>query len=325
MDCTALIEQTDKLKAKASQSTCSELLQQVFSLEDRLLTWYARIQNRAGQPMPYDGEEGYLTPFSCVSSSSAIADNLPAQAGEPLRFNSLSAAQAHVMYWATMLLLYQVMEDLQELMNQDLRQSQSSPSAGSTENDFLLASPQSSNSMMQCLALKQELDLDFADWGDLSLDPEAIQMPSPLLAPTATSPSTSYSCNTSQQQQHQQQQQQQQILSPPLSSTATVPSLITTPDLSYSYACLLCRSARYCMDPSMKALGPQILLFPLWLAKEFFLRSGRLEMHEWCCDMLRVMGDLGICCAPAMGMGDEDLADNKADNNGQIGYSVPVY
>lgn len=96
-----------------------------------------------------------------------------------------------------------------------------------------------------------------------------------------------------------------------------------SPSLSqaHHYATSICRSFRYCTDPSMKVLGAYIILFPMWMAKAFFSRcQGRFgassaavptstcasvsvaaarnsEMLEWCRDALGQMAGLGICAA----------------------------
>ena len=321
MDCTVLIEQTDNLKANKGKGAYNELLQQACSMRDRLLLWYALIQKRAGQPMLYKDE---------VDPSSSVNANLPVQVGDSLRFESLAAAQAHIMYWATMLLLCQIMEDVQELVDRDSMRTYSSPSPDSVgESNFFPTSPQSFMtcnwaSTMQCLTTQQqqqELELDLGGLEDnLFLGPSSIPIPSlpttaaresysSSLSSSLSSPYHSYTpCNSTYQTQ-----------TPPLSTTTVPGPLITTPDLPYSYASLICRSVLYCTDPSMKALGSQLILFPLWLAKEYFVRSHNPEMCEWCCNMLRAMGNSGICCAPTMG--DEGL--DGVNNNGN-GHSVPV-
>ncbi|BDD54645.1 hypothetical protein MAP00_000246 [Monascus purpureus] len=286
VEATALLEYSDLQKNPKlrNQETCQKLLQQCLFLRDRLQVWYAAVQDRCGQPLPWTDEDTTSSSpgsssasfssspspssSSWSSSSSSPPPTNPMQDKNAFTFVSLSAAQIHIYFWLAMLLLHQILDDLYNLTTP-------------VHTRILLPGQYQDQYQYQ------------------------YEYPSPL------SPLLAYACAhpyTSESEPDIGTDDYQDQLSPSLSQ-------------AHYYATSICRSFRYCTDPSMKVLGAYIILFPIWMAKAFFSRcQGRLgassaavptstaasvfvaaarnrEMLEWCRDALGQMAELGICAA----------------------------
>lgn len=310
VDCTSLMAQTDNMKSQTNNGeqgelfACHELLQQAFSLENRLIAWYAAIKERTGEPTLWADDGHQNTPIGT-----------PAQAGgNALQFSSLSAAQIHTLYWSAMLLVYQILDDLQEIVNQDLlSQSQPSPCdveseietmAPRTPESFVLSSTSTSLLQQQQQQQQEQETLtlygpdQFMDMDQLypyPYDPTMHSLSLPLtrsfssfsILPPSPCPSTSTLTSSSTTPAT--------LSAVPLSTSSSSNPII--PDLPYQYASLICQSVRYCVDPAMKALGARLVLFPLLMARGYFGRKCHFEMQMWCCEMLHVLVDSGIGCA----------------------------
>ncbi|KAJ5678729.1 hypothetical protein N7462_006973 [Penicillium macrosclerotiorum] len=69
-------------------------------------------------------------------------------------------------------------------------------------------------------------------------------------------------------------------------------------DVAEHYADLICRSAKFLVQPETKAMGAQILLAPFSQATQFFHSQGATEKHRWCQSVFMVLPRLGFGIAP---------------------------
>lgn len=78
---------------------------------------------------------------------------------------------------------------------------------------------------------------------------------------------------------------------PPLTDKQNRVDFITLTDI---YATEVCRAAAYCLQPSMKALGGQLLLAPLSQSTQFFQVQQSSEKIKWCQAVFMYLPQVGF-------------------------------
>ncbi|RJE19077.1 hypothetical protein PHISCL_08585 [Aspergillus sclerotialis] len=110
IECSALIEQTDNLIHHGNPSlqenicTGEKLLQSCLFIKDRLDLGFWEMQGKLGAPWS----------FPCRSPCwSELNDSiLQSLLANPIEFPSLTCAESHLLYWATFILLYPLIDQL---------------------------------------------------------------------------------------------------------------------------------------------------------------------------------------------------------------------
>lgn len=69
-------------------------------------------------------------------------------------------------------------------------------------------------------------------------------------------------------------------------------------DVAEHYANLICRSAKFLVQPETKAMGAQILLAPFSQATQFYHSQEATEKHKWCQGVFMLLPKLGFGIAP---------------------------
>lgn len=69
-------------------------------------------------------------------------------------------------------------------------------------------------------------------------------------------------------------------------------------DVAEHYADMICRSAKYMVQPETKALGAQIFLAPFSQATQFYHSQETIHKHRWCQSIFMVLPRLGFGIAP---------------------------
>ena len=69
-------------------------------------------------------------------------------------------------------------------------------------------------------------------------------------------------------------------------------------DVAEYYADMICRSAKYMVQPETKALGAQIFLAPFSQATQFYHSQETIHKHRWCQSIFMVLPRLGFGIAP---------------------------
>ncbi|KAJ1711705.1 hypothetical protein NYO67_6146 [Aspergillus flavus] len=113
-DCSALMKQVDGFLKKGAevhdqiQNSGRELLFTCFSLEEKLHRICCRMQKELGKPSVSPANVTCRKDFR----SSLFTDLLP----KPFQFPSLTCAEAHLIYWTALVLLYPLIDQLLEVL-----------------------------------------------------------------------------------------------------------------------------------------------------------------------------------------------------------------
>lgn len=112
LDCTTLIEYLDRLLQNESYPESFDLGRRLFYhclvIEERFLTWYdASLQTALDGSVPWPNSSR-VSPYL----ASVDLEKFEACFGDHLDFTSFKIAQAHLLYWTGLVLLYPVMSQL---------------------------------------------------------------------------------------------------------------------------------------------------------------------------------------------------------------------
>jgi hypothetical protein len=112
LDCTTLIEYLDRLLQNESYPESFHLGRRLFYhclvIEERFLTWYdASLQSALDGSVPWPNSSR-VSPYL----ASVDLEKFEACFGDHLDFTSFKIAQAHLLYWTGLVLLYPVMSQL---------------------------------------------------------------------------------------------------------------------------------------------------------------------------------------------------------------------
>ncbi|KAE8144542.1 hypothetical protein BDV25DRAFT_166608 [Aspergillus avenaceus] len=113
-DCSALMEKVDAFLDQEmedynqTQMTGRSLLSSCFKLEERLHRICFAMQEELGKPSPLPTDPIYWSDFR-----SSLRTHLFT---EPYNFPSLTCAEAHLVYWTTLVLLYPLVDQLLEVL-----------------------------------------------------------------------------------------------------------------------------------------------------------------------------------------------------------------
>lgn len=133
VDCTTLLEYQDRL---FEREPCPELLEVAKKLlyhcllvEDKLIAWYNDIFQPSPEWSPPTSDLSLLSLLGSLPDPKQLGFNI----SEPLQFSSFKVAQAHLLYWTGLVLLYPIISRLLSFLGVITMSSSSSSSSSNSK------------------------------------------------------------------------------------------------------------------------------------------------------------------------------------------------